>query len=259
MTSFAFILGTVPLAIATGASANSRHSIGTGVIGGTLAATVIAIFFIPMFYWAFATWSAKLFGKKSHADEAPDARTAGRRIRSSTEMRRRAIAVLRRTALPAAPSAPTIIDPTSTIPAKYQYQIDDVADTANTQWWKQFDDPVLDQLIVDALAGNKNVMIAAANVEQAAGVFTTRALAAVSAARLSGRRARASVCPISSLRQVCRIPTVPIRHSPPRAGRSICGGVSAGRPSRRARTCSRHKRRAAAYCCRWCRRSRRPI
>ncbi len=68
MTSFAFILGTVPLAIATGASANSRHSIGTGVIGGTLAATVIAIFFIPMFYWAFATWSEKLFGKKGHAD-----------------------------------------------------------------------------------------------------------------------------------------------------------------------------------------------
>jgi multidrug efflux pump len=51
MTSFAFILGCVPLAIATGAAANSRHSIGTGVIGGMLAATVIAVFFIPMFYW----------------------------------------------------------------------------------------------------------------------------------------------------------------------------------------------------------------
>ena len=50
MTSLAFILGCVPLAIATGASANSRHSIGTGVIGGMLGATVIAVFFIPMFY-----------------------------------------------------------------------------------------------------------------------------------------------------------------------------------------------------------------
>ncbi|MFP3562637.1 efflux RND transporter permease subunit, partial [Paraburkholderia sp. SIMBA_049] len=39
MTSLAFILGCVPLAIATGASANSRHSIGTGVIGGMLGAT----------------------------------------------------------------------------------------------------------------------------------------------------------------------------------------------------------------------------
>lgn len=47
----AFILGCVPLAIAVGASENSRHSIGTGVIGGMLAATVIAIFFIPLFYY----------------------------------------------------------------------------------------------------------------------------------------------------------------------------------------------------------------
>ncbi|MDD4091896.1 MAG: efflux RND transporter permease subunit, partial [Smithellaceae bacterium] len=51
MTSLAFILGCVPLAIASGASANSRHSIGTGVIGGMLGATLIAVFFIPMFYF----------------------------------------------------------------------------------------------------------------------------------------------------------------------------------------------------------------
>ncbi|HEY9162378.1 MAG TPA: multidrug efflux RND transporter permease subunit [Desulfomonilia bacterium] len=50
MTSLAFILGCVPLAIATGASANSRHSIGTGVIGGMLMASLVAIFFIPMFF-----------------------------------------------------------------------------------------------------------------------------------------------------------------------------------------------------------------
>ncbi len=62
MTSFAFILGCVPLAIATGASANSRHSIGTGVIGGCLAATVIAIYFVPMFFLLLQTMSAKLSG-----------------------------------------------------------------------------------------------------------------------------------------------------------------------------------------------------
>jgi multidrug efflux pump len=50
MTSLAFILGVVPLAIATGASSASRHSIGTGVIGGMLAATFFAILFIPMFF-----------------------------------------------------------------------------------------------------------------------------------------------------------------------------------------------------------------
>ena len=50
MTSLAFVLGCVPLAISTGAGAASRHSIGTGVIGGMLAATFIATFFIPMFF-----------------------------------------------------------------------------------------------------------------------------------------------------------------------------------------------------------------
>ncbi|MGB3272854.1 MAG: efflux RND transporter permease subunit [Xanthobacteraceae bacterium] len=50
MTSLAFVLGCVPLATSTGAGAASRHSIGTGVIGGMLAATFIAVFFIPMFY-----------------------------------------------------------------------------------------------------------------------------------------------------------------------------------------------------------------
>jgi multidrug efflux pump len=53
MTSLAFILGCVPLALSTGAGAFSRHSIGTGVIGGMLGATCIAIFFIPLFYRLF--------------------------------------------------------------------------------------------------------------------------------------------------------------------------------------------------------------
>jgi HAE1 family hydrophobic/amphiphilic exporter-1 len=48
MTSFAFILGCVPLAVATGAGAISRQVLGTAVIGGMLAASVLAIFFIPV-------------------------------------------------------------------------------------------------------------------------------------------------------------------------------------------------------------------
>ncbi|MDX2227801.1 MAG: multidrug efflux RND transporter permease subunit [Verrucomicrobiae bacterium] len=50
MTSFAFILGIVPLMISTGAGAASRHSIGTGVFGGMLAATLLAIFLVPLFF-----------------------------------------------------------------------------------------------------------------------------------------------------------------------------------------------------------------
>ncbi len=50
MTSFAFILGVLPLAISTGAGANSRHAIGTGVMGGMIAATVLAVFLVPVFF-----------------------------------------------------------------------------------------------------------------------------------------------------------------------------------------------------------------
>ena len=50
MTSLAFILGVLPLAISTGAGAGARHSTGTGVMGGMLAATFLAIFFVPLFY-----------------------------------------------------------------------------------------------------------------------------------------------------------------------------------------------------------------
>ena len=50
MTSFAFIFGVLPLAVSTGAGANSRIAIGTSVIGGMLTATVLAIFYIPLFF-----------------------------------------------------------------------------------------------------------------------------------------------------------------------------------------------------------------
>lgn len=50
MTSFAFILGVLPLVIAGGAGAGSRRSLGTGVFAGMLVATLVGIFFIPLFF-----------------------------------------------------------------------------------------------------------------------------------------------------------------------------------------------------------------
>ena len=62
MTSFAFILGVLPLALSTGAGAASRNAIGWGVVGGMLAATILAIFFVPVFF----VMVMKLFGTKPH-------------------------------------------------------------------------------------------------------------------------------------------------------------------------------------------------
>lgn len=78
MTSLAFILGVVPLAISSGAGSASRHSIGTGVIGGMLAATFIAMFFVPAFY----TLAAKLSRKDRHQASAPTETPESAHVRS---------------------------------------------------------------------------------------------------------------------------------------------------------------------------------
>ena len=55
MTSFAFILGVLPLALASGAGAGARTSVGTTVVGGMVASTMLSIFFIPVLYVAIRT------------------------------------------------------------------------------------------------------------------------------------------------------------------------------------------------------------
>jgi multidrug efflux pump len=70
MTSLAFGLGCVPLAIATGPGANSLRAIGTGVIGGILASTLVATFFAPLFFWMLESASAKFASNRPAAGGA---------------------------------------------------------------------------------------------------------------------------------------------------------------------------------------------
>ncbi|MEQ6330219.1 efflux RND transporter permease subunit [Pseudomonas chengduensis] len=71
MTSLAFILGCVPLAISSGAGSASRHSIGTGVIGGMLAATLLATFLIPMFYLLVESAAQRVSQRGKAGEEQP--------------------------------------------------------------------------------------------------------------------------------------------------------------------------------------------
>ncbi|MHB9086476.1 MAG: efflux RND transporter permease subunit, partial [Thiobacillus sp.] len=66
MTSLAFGLGVLPLALATGAGSGSQNAIGTGVLGGTIAATALGIFFVPLFYVVIK----RMFKDKPQADSA---------------------------------------------------------------------------------------------------------------------------------------------------------------------------------------------
>jgi len=59
MTSLAFIFGVLPLAIATGAGANARHSIGTGIIGGMIGETTLAMLSVPLCFYIFARLASR--------------------------------------------------------------------------------------------------------------------------------------------------------------------------------------------------------
>ncbi|MDO9220904.1 MAG: efflux RND transporter permease subunit, partial [Thiobacillus sp.] len=72
MTSLAFGLGVLPLAIATGAGSGSQNAIGTGVLGGTLVGTALGIFFVPLFYVVIK----RIFKDKPRADSASTAPVA---------------------------------------------------------------------------------------------------------------------------------------------------------------------------------------
>jgi len=76
MTSLAFILGCVPLAISVGAGANSRHSLGTGIIGGMIGASSLALLFVPLFFLLFDKLSTRASPARAtgsvDGEQAPD-------------------------------------------------------------------------------------------------------------------------------------------------------------------------------------------
>ena len=71
MTSLAFIFGMVPMFIAAGAGANSRHSVATGIIGGMIIASSIALFFIPMFFYLIQSSGERFASAKNASHQTP--------------------------------------------------------------------------------------------------------------------------------------------------------------------------------------------
>ncbi|MEO8344547.1 MAG: multidrug efflux RND transporter permease subunit [Betaproteobacteria bacterium] len=71
MTSLAFAIGCLPLALAVGAGANARHSIGTGIIGGMLGETTLAMLYVPLLFYLFDRMKEKGEGKPEVAEPSP--------------------------------------------------------------------------------------------------------------------------------------------------------------------------------------------
>ena len=77
MTAFAFILGVLPLMLASGAGAASRQSIGTTVFGGMLAATLLTLLFVPVFYATIERIREGREGRETGATDGPGDSTHG--------------------------------------------------------------------------------------------------------------------------------------------------------------------------------------
>jgi multidrug efflux pump len=77
MTSLAFAFGCLPLAIALGAGANARHSIGTGIIGGMIGETTLAMLYVPLLFYLFDRLSEKGKGETAEARASPPPQATG--------------------------------------------------------------------------------------------------------------------------------------------------------------------------------------
>jgi outer membrane protein, multidrug efflux system len=85
--------------------------------------------------------------------------------------------------------------PAVEVPQSFRYEVTDARETANTRWWTQFSDPVLDRLISEALANNQSVKVAAARVDQAAGLLMTTRAALFPQVTYGGATSRERVSP----------------------------------------------------------------
>ena len=71
MTSLAFVLGVLPLALTNGAGSGSQNAIGTAVIGGMLSATFLGVFFVPLFFMLIGGRTKPVPAKAEHAGPSP--------------------------------------------------------------------------------------------------------------------------------------------------------------------------------------------
>ena len=275
MTSLAFILGCVPLAISVGVAANSKHSIGTGVIGGMLGATVIAVFFIPMFYYVIESLSEKFSGGRQRGAGARAAALPRRRRRMRSVKTERSQLLPQDTEVTerdrkmkvALPSVSSVISvavllgvttgctvgpnyerPAIDAPQRYRFEDAAARDTANIAWWRLFGDAELDRLVGISLAENKSVLIAAARVEEFYGRYGVQRgqqfpqvgvdRAGRQPAPLAGRAPRPSPTPSTS-------PRISTRWTWAFRSSWTCGAGCGARARPRARTCSRRRRTGA--------------
>ena len=164
MTLFAFIIGVIPLMLASGAGAASRHSLGSAVFGGMLAATCLGVFVIPSLFLVVENLmgirrNGAARRREATARDAPSFRPRNR-DRNRAKARREARAADRRVAEPAGVVRHQHADDSTRRPHPGGYRgivAPDAASLAAIPWQKFYDDPVLQALIAQSLKKNYTV------------------------------------------------------------------------------------------------------
>ena len=185
MTSFAFVFGVLPLAIAHGPGSGGQNAIGRGVIGGMLSATVLAIFFVPVFFIVvkrlFRQDAAPSLGPAdrafTHATTSASARPSAGPDRGGGLMSRR-LAPFALTGLLLAGCvnlAPAYRRPAEPTPVAFPTGPAYAPPSASVQpvvgWRDFFADPKLKAVIEQALANNRDLRAAVANIAVARGQY----------------------------------------------------------------------------------------
>ncbi len=151
MTSFAFILGVVPLVTAAGAGSASRRSLGSAVFGGMIFATVIGVFTIPTFYVWFQRLADRLAKPKA--------------IPGTPQLASLLIVLF---ALQGCTIGPNYKAPKLPTPATFRNAVAEEAKSmGDLQWAELFQDPTLRELVNESLQANYDLRIAAKNIEDA--------------------------------------------------------------------------------------------
>ncbi len=195
MTSLAFIAGVFPLAISSGAGAGSQNDIGTGVIGGMLAATVMAIFFVPLFF---------VLVRGAFRGRQPASRRTRLSRRGRPKVRRALPVVLAAAAWLAGciDLSPTYRRPAEPTPAQFPTGASYPPPTSQPPvivgWRDFFADPRLKTVIETALANNRDLRIAVANIAEARAQYQVQRAAllpALNAQAGATHRPGTSECP----------------------------------------------------------------
>ena len=175
MTSVAFIMGVVPLVLASGPGAEVRQAMGIAVFAGMLGVTLFGLFLTPIFYVVVQGAAERLSRRQPAAAprRCPRLRRAIDRAHS-TCFRPAAGAAARDVGahgrcVRAAHHTAGDFDPGVGVPARWTPAASRIG--RSTRWWRQLDDPVLDELENAALAANRDIQSALARFDQARAVF----------------------------------------------------------------------------------------